>query len=179
MSTTVTYQCPNCGAEHKTVGAGVRLTCGACGKAYELTTLGELCAVDGNTEFSQVSEWVDWQRECVKKEILNGEYRLDTPVNVCAIVDAKCIYDLGAGRLTHDEKGFCLTGADGSFEYLQSPTAAYTINADFYFYQIADVINIGDKNIQYFCFPIGGKTSVFKARLAAEEAYKKARSIEE
>jgi hypothetical protein len=140
-----------------------------------LTTLGELCAEDNNTEFSQVSDWVDWQRESVKAELSEDKYRLDTPVNVCAIVDSKCIYDLGAGRLTHDKKGFCLTGVDGSFAYEQSATAAYTINADFYFYQIADVINIGDKNIQFFCFPIGEKTSVFKARLAAEEAYKQAK----
>jgi ribosomal protein S27AE len=174
----VLYKCPNCGVEHKMAGAGTRLTCGACGKAYELTTLGELCAEDKNTEFSQVSEWVDWQRESVKAELSEDKYRLDTPVNVCAIVDSKCIYDLGAGRLTHDKKGFCLTGVDGSFVYEQSATAAYTINADFYFYQIADVINIGDKNIQFFCFPIGEKTSVFKARLAAEEAYKQAKQAE-
>ncbi|MBQ4268229.1 MAG: 1-acyl-sn-glycerol-3-phosphate acyltransferase [Clostridia bacterium] len=171
----ILYKCPNCGAEHKTVGAGTRLSCGNCGKGYELTPLGEMQAVDGATEFTKISDWVDWQRESVKKELENGEYILDTPVNVCAIVDAKCIYELGAGRLTHDANGFCLTGADESFTYKQSATAAYTINADFYFYQIADVINIGDKNIQYYCFPIGEKTSVFKARLAAEEAYKLAR----
>ena len=40
-------------------------------------------------------------------------------------------------------------------------------------YEIGDVIAIGDKNMQYYCFPKDKTVNVAKARLAAEEAYKR------
>ena len=169
----VLYKCPHCLAEGKTEGVGTRLTCRACGKTYEMTELGEMKALDGKeTEISHIPDWFQWQRECVKKEIEEGRYALNVPVDICVMVDTKTIYDVGEGVLCHDENGFRLTGCDGKLDYKQSATAVYSINADFYWYQIADVINIGDFNVQYFCFPkIGGDVAA-KTRLAAEELFK-------
>ncbi|MBR2341594.1 MAG: 1-acyl-sn-glycerol-3-phosphate acyltransferase [Clostridia bacterium] len=168
----VLYKCPNCLTEGETVGAGTRVTCKHCQKEYELTELGEIQAVGADTEFSSVSEWVDWERDCVKREIEGGRYAFNEPVDIRVMVDTKTIYSVGEGALKHDENGFVLTGCGGKLEYKQSATAIYTINADFYWYQIADTINIGDLNVQYFCFPKSDKVSVFKARLATEELYK-------
>lgn len=41
-----------------------------------------------------------------------------------------------------------------------------------YWYEIGDVICIGDARIQYYCFPQDCGDIVAKARLAAEELYK-------
>ena len=52
-----------------------------------------------------------------------------------------------------------------------------TLNADFYWYRIGDVIGIGNRDCLYYCFPkpTNGKIPpVAKARLAAEEMYKRA-----
>jgi hypothetical protein len=90
-------------------------------------------------------------------------------------VDYKGIYMVGDGWLTHSAEGFRLTGCKGKLTYEQKPPASYTLNADFYWYCIGDVIGIGDKNTLYYCFPKaegGNVPPVAKARLAAEELYK-------
>jgi hypothetical protein len=153
-------------------GVRTRITCKNCQKEYEVTELGEIQAVGAGTEFSSVADWVDWERACVKKEIEEGMYELNEPVDIHVMVDTKTIYNVGEGNLKHDENGFLLTGCDGKLNYHQGATATYTINADFFWYQIADTINIGDSNAQYFCFPKSDEVSVFKARLATEELYK-------
>ena len=168
----VLYKCPHCLAEGKMVGAGTKLTCNNCQKEYELTELGKMQAVGADTEFEQIADWVDWERECVKTEIEEGRYAFNEPVRIHIMVDTKTIYDVGEGVLKHGDDGFLLTGCDGKLNYAQSATAVYSINSDFFWYQIADTINIGDMNVQYFCFPKSDEVSVFKARLAAEELYK-------
>ena len=168
----VLYKCPHCLAEGKTKGEGTTLTCTACGKVYEMTELGEMRAQDGDTEFSHIPDWYKWERECVKKEIEEGRYQLNVPVDVCLMVDTKTIYSVGEGVLEHDEKGFRLKSNDGEIDYEQSSSAVYSINADFYWYQIADTINIGNFDAQYYCFPKTGGDIVAKTRLAAEEMFK-------
>lgn len=168
----VLYKCPHCLAEGKTKGEGTRLTCLACGKEYELTELGEMQAVEGETEISHIPDWYKWERKCVREEIEAGTYGFELPVDIYIMVDTKSVYDVGEGVLKHDENGFRLTGCDGKLNYEQSATAVYSINADFWWYQIADTINIGDLNVQYFCFPKTGGDIVAKTRLAAEELFK-------
>ena len=166
------YKCPHCLAEGKTEGKGTLLTCHACGKQYELTEDGFMKALEGETEYPHVPDWYKWERECVRQEILAGEYSLDIPVNICVGVDTDCLYDVGDGRLVHDRNGFVLTGCNGELEYRQKPLSSYTLNSDFYWYKIGDMIGIGDKNILYYCFPKCEGDVVTKARLAAEEIYK-------
>ena len=49
--------------------------------------------------------------------------------------------------------------------------ACYGLYADYYWYEIADTICIGDNQRLYYCFP-KGRPIVAKTRLAAEELYK-------
>jgi 1-acyl-sn-glycerol-3-phosphate acyltransferase len=167
----ILYRCPKCCSEGTTVGEGTKLRCEKCGKSYELDSLGKMSACDGETEFPEISDWVDWQRECVKQEIINGEYRLDTEVDIRIIKDHKALYDVGRGRLVHDGNGLTLTGCEGKLEFNQPPLASHSLNVDFYWYTIGDIIGIGNKDILYYCFVDKG-IPVLKARLAAEEMYK-------
>jgi len=167
----ILYRCPHCQTEGKMEGRGVHLTCHACGKVYEMDTLGRLSAPDGNTAFSHIPDWYKWERECVREEIKNGTYLLDTPVDIAVLVDYKTLYMVGEGRLVHNQDGFTLTGCDGELTYIQSPNACYSLNADYYWYEIGDVIGIGNKERLYYCFP-KENANVAKARLATEEMYK-------
>jgi hypothetical protein len=76
------------------------------------------------------------------------------------------------GHLTHDENGFTLTGCDGKLSYTQGPLACYSVYSDYYWYEIGDMICIGDQEILYYCFPQEGGDVVAKTRLATEELYK-------
>ena len=108
----------------------------------------------------------------MQQEILDGTYRLDADVKISMLVDFKNIYDVGEGHLTHDRNGFVLTGCDGKLNYTQKPQACYGLYADYYWYEIADVICIGDNDTLYYCFPKGSADVVAKTRLAVEEMYK-------
>ena len=87
------------------------------------------------------------------------------------LVDYKAIYMVGSGRLVHDSEGFHLTGCDGKLDYTQSPLSGHSINVDYLWYEIGDVICLGDHDVLYFCFPKGGDC-VAKTRMAVEELYK-------
>ncbi len=168
----VLYKCPACLTEGKMVGEGIKLTCEHCRKEYELTEDGYMRAVDGVTEISHIPDWYRWERECVRKELTEGSYRLNVPVDICVMVDTSCVYRVGEGVLQHTKDGFVLDGCDGKLHYEQLPTASYSLYSDYYWYQIGDVICIGDARMQYYCFPKNQKDIVAKTRLAAEELYK-------
>ena len=167
----ILYRCAHCGAEGHMEGKGTGLTCGACGKHYELTPLGRLEATEGETEFPHIPDWYAWEREQVRRELLEGTYRLEAEVDIGMMVDYKAIYMVGKGYLTHDREGFTLTGCDGRLRYSQKPLSSYGLYADYFWYEIGDVICIGDRDCLYYCFPRGGDV-VAKTRLAAEELYK-------
>ena len=168
------YKCPACGKEGEMDGKGTTLTCHACGKIYELDTLGKLHATEGETEFPHIPDWYEWEREEVKKEILDGTYSLDIDVDIIIMTDYKALYRVGEGRLTHSTEGFRLTGCDGKIDYTQPTRFSHSLNADYLWYEIGDVICIGDADRSFYCFPKSGDV-VAKTRLATEELYKMAK----
>ncbi len=165
----ILYRCPHCQTEGQTEGEGVMLTCKACQKAYTLDEHGYLTAEDA--AFTHIPDWYNWQRQQVRQELEKGTYKLETHVKIAMLVDTKALYMVGEGKLTHDEKGFRLTGCDGKLDYTQGPLTSHTLNSDYYWYEIGDVICIGNRDALYYCFPTGGDV-VAKTRLAAEELYK-------
>lgn len=168
----ILYKCPACKAEGRMCGRGETITCSACGKVYRMNEYGEMQALDGDTEFSHIPDWYAWERQEVKREIENGTYRLDTAVDIGMFVDSKAIYMVGEGRLVHSEEGFGIIGCEDKLNYSQKPLAGYSLYADYYWYEIGDVICIGNKDTLYYCFPKDKSVSVAKARLATEELYK-------
>ena len=88
------------------------------------------------------------------------------------LINTKCVYRVGEGRLVHTTEGFHLTGCDGQIDYKLKPQKSYSLYSDYYWYEIGDMISIGDTKIQYYCFPKNQENVVAKTRLAAEELYK-------
>lgn len=152
-------------------GKGTALTCGACGKVYEMDELGELHAQTGRTEFPHIPDWYRWERDCVRQELASGDYRLETGVRIGMMVDRKAIYLVGEGVLRHDRNGFVLDGCGGKLHYEQKPLASYGLYADYYWYELGDMICIGKRDCLYYCFPETDGV-VAKTRLAAEELFR-------
>jgi len=167
----ILYKCTHCGTENKMEGKGIHLTCHGCGKKWEMDVYGQLAACEGQTEYPHIPDWYTWQRQCVRRELEDGTYLLDTDVDIAVQVNLDGVCMIGSGHLTHSLEGFRLTGADGQLDYTQSPVASHTLYSDYYWYEIGDVIGIGNNEFSYFCFP-KGEVSVTKARLATEELYK-------
>ena len=168
----VLYKCPKCGSEDGMKGSGTHITCRHCGNEFELSEYGVLKPSGDSRGFEHIPDWYRWERECVRKELVDNTYRLEIPVLISMLVDTNSIYNVGEGVLTHTRDGFHLTGCDGRLEYFQDPMASYSLYADYYWYEIGDVICIGDERAQYYCFPKSDTDVVAKTRLACEELYK-------
>ncbi|MCF0136129.1 MAG: 1-acyl-sn-glycerol-3-phosphate acyltransferase [Lachnospiraceae bacterium] len=177
----ILFKCPCCLSEGQTEGRGTRLTCRACGAEFEMDELGQLSWVSESNSVAQSStipfnlshipSWYAWERECVRQDILEGRYLLDTEVDIGLLVDYKALYLVGSGRLRHDKNGFLLEGCEGKLRYSQPPTACYSLYSDYFWYEIGDVVCIGNKDCLYYCFP-KQKDVVAKTRMAQEEIFK-------
>lgn len=184
----IIIKCENCGETYELMedgtlenitagvnnsGASANVTAGASnGGASANVTTGASGAAHA-TRFTLITDWYRWERECVRKELLTGTYKLDAEVDILMLVDLKSMYRVGSGRLIHDNSGFTLTGCNGKLEYHQKPSASYGLYADYFWYEIGDMISIGDTKAQYYCFPKpSASVNVAKARLAAEELFK-------
>ena len=167
----ILYKCPHCGEENRMEGKGIHLTCHACKKQWEMDEYGQLSALGAETEYPHIPDWYTWQRNCVRKELEEGTYLLDIDVDIAVQVNLDGVCMIGSGHLTHDANGFHLVSADGKLDYKQSAVFSHTLYSDYYWYEIGDMIGIGDNVFSYFCFP-KENISVTKARLATEELYK-------
>ncbi len=168
----VLYKCPHCLSEGKMEGSGTSIVCKECGAKYHLDELGFLKAENVEGKFDHVPDWYAWERNCVKEELQNGTYSLETNVDIMMLVDTKCVYKVGSGTLTHTTNGFTLKGCDDKLDFSIPPSASYSLYSDYFWYEIGDVICIGDSKALYYCFPKDKNDIVAKTRLAAEELYK-------
>lgn len=168
----VLYKCPHCLNEGVLKGEGTTIKCASCDAEYELTEYGFLNAKGCEAKFLHIPDWYRWERECVRNEIENGTYDFEADVDICMMVDMKAIYRVGEGHLSHTKEGFVLDGCDGQLHYTQHPKASYSLYSDYYWYEIGDVVCIGNQNALYYCFPKLENAIVAKARLAAEELFK-------
>lgn len=167
----VLYKCPHCMSEDSMEGIGSNIVCHNCNASYELTTLGYLKNNSDTSIFTHVPDWYKWERECVRKEIEDGTYNITADVDIMMMVDYKSIYHVGSGVLTHNLNGFNLIGCDGELSFSCKPTQTYSCYSDYYWYEIGDVICIGDTQTSYYCFPKDSGDIVAKIRLATEELY--------
>ena len=176
----VLYKCSKCGREGEMYARGIELKCTRCGAKWDLTEDGSLLeksighsTPDGSKDnFATVPAWFRWEREQVRKEIAEGKYHLKTEVEIYMMVNTKAIYHVGQGTLEHSAAGFTLDGCNGKLHYEQKPQASYSLYSDYYWYEIGDMICIGDMKTLYYCFPKQAGDIVAKARIATEELYK-------
>lgn len=168
----VLYKCPHCLVEGNMFTKGAELVCSECGHKYTLDEYGYLVHEGEGGKFNHVPDWYAWERECVRRELEDGTYKLSDGVDIYMLVDTKALYQVGEGEISQTAEGIHLTGLDGKLDIFQKPQAAYTLNTDFNWYEIGDIICIADKGRLYYCFPKTKRDIVSKARLAAEEAYK-------
>lgn len=166
----ILFKCPHCMTEGKTEGKGIRLVCHECGAEYEMDELGRLKCTNNETKFDHIPDWFAWEREQTRQEIIDGTYLLDTDCDIAILKDTKALYMVGTGHLRHDNNGFVLDGCDGKLHYEQAPSSSYSVNSDYFWYEIGDIVSIGTNNCLYFCFP-KKPNIVAKTRLAAEEMY--------
>ncbi len=175
----VLYQCPACRAEYRMNSKGTRLFCEACGKQWEMTELSELKAVSGETEFSHIPDWYEWERANVRAEVEAGTYSTgELPVTVGSLPKATFIR-LGEGVMVHDMNGFAVRGTDkdgDAFEMIKDVPSLYSCHIEYeYLGKHGDCVDLNTLEDTWYCFPHDCAFSVTKMALATEELYFKYR----
>ena len=176
----VLYKCPACHAEFRMSSAGRELACEACGKRWEYTELGELQAKAGETEFSHIPDWSEWERACVREEVRSGTYSTgELKVVVDTLPNAKRFIRLGEGTLVHDMTGFHVKGtdADGDPFAMEKPVESlYSCHIEYdYLGKHGDCVDLNTLTDTWYIYPDASPTSpgfsVTKMALATEELY--------
>lgn len=172
----VLYQCPHCMTEYRMSSKGSQLHCDACGKVWSMTELGELTADGGNTEFSHIPDWYEWERANVRREVENGTYSTgEMPVTVDSLPNAKRFIRLGEGIMTHDMNGFRVYGktADGEpFQMIKSVPSLYSCHIEYeYLGKHGDCVDLNTLEDTWYIYPHNCVFSVTKMALATEELY--------
>lgn len=171
----VLYKCPHCGKEYRMSTKGTVLTCGYCCHEWEMSEYGELSAREGETYFSHVPDWYEWQRASVKKEIEEDNYILDVPCKIKSLPNSKGFINVGEGRLVHSKDGFSLTGKWKESDWkLEIPTSSlYSVHIEYnYKVEHRDCIDLSTLSETFFVYPKGSEFSVTKISLATEELFK-------
>ena len=175
----VLYQCPHCKAEYRMASEGTELFCKACGRRWQYTELGELHAEEGETVFSHIPDWYEWERGNVRAEVENGTYDSgELPVTVRSLPNAKRFILLGEGRMRHDMNGFTVRGTDGDgdpFEMVKPVPSLYSCHIEYeYLGRFGDCVDLNTLDDTWYVYPHDCDFAVTKMALATEELYQKA-----
>ncbi len=171
----VLYQCPKCKAEYRMGSENDELFCEACGKRWKMGEYGELAAVSGETEFSHIPDWYEWERTNVAAEVAAGTYRFEGDVHVDSLPNAKGYVRLGKGKLLHDMTGFTLEGAYEGEPYAGHWAAdtLYSCHIEYdYLGKYGDCVDLNTLSDTLYIYPEGKYFSVTKLALATEELYR-------
>ena len=170
----VLYQCPHCGKEYRMDSKGTQLFCKACGHIWEYSELGELQAVEGETYFSHIPDWYEWERDNVRKEVEAGTYHFEGEVHTSMMPKDKFV-PIGNGHLVHDMHGFTLTGEfEGEKYKVELPAGMhYGVHIEYeYLGKYGDCVDLNTLDNTYYVYPYGEDFAVTKFSLACEEIFK-------
>ena len=176
----ILYQCPHCLTESEMDSQGTEIFCTHCGKRWNLNEDGTLSALEGETEFSHVPDWFNWEREQVKGQIERGEYSYADDVEVYSFPRCYRFIPLGKGKITHDpEKGFILDGTFRKKPYHieRSPLENYSLHVEYAHNVIKpeDCFELSTENDCFYCYPTK-KDVITKLAFATEEIYNRAKA---
>ena len=171
----VLYQCPHCGVESQMASEGAEIFCKSCGKRWLLREDGDLQALEGETEFSHVPDWFEWQREQVRLQVRNGTYRFEDHVDVYSLPRCWRFIHLGDAKITHDaENGFVLEGHHNGAPYriqrMPLDTNSLHIEYDYCYIKPFDCFDISTEKDSFYCYP-KQENVVTKLAFATEEIY--------
>ena len=172
----ILYKCPHCKSESGMRSSGTEIYCEDCKKRWTLGEDGTLLANEGETEFDHIPSWFSWEREEVKREIVEGRYGFSDEVDVHSLPGCWKFEALGKATLTHDaERGFTLEGFYNGEAYrierLPLLTNSLHVEYDFPHIKPFDCIDISTEKDSFYCFPTK-ENVVTKLSLAVEEIYK-------
>ena len=114
---------------------GIRTPYSGRAEGLHKVLYGELRADEGETEFSHIPDWYEWERENVRREVEAGSYSSGVlPVRVDSLPNARRFLRLGEGTMVHDMNGFAVRGItpEGEpFEMIKTVPSLYSCHIEY------------------------------------------------
>lgn len=179
----VLYQCPHCGTEFQMGSEGAEIFCKHCGKRWLWEETGDLRALEGETEFSHIPDWYEWERQQVRQQIEGGTYTYTDTVDVHSMPGCWKWNHLGDAKVSHDrDNGFILEGhyRGKPYRIQRKPLESNSLHIEYDFRQLKplDCFDISTERDSFYCYPSQDNVCT-KLALATEEIYQRAIRIKQ
>ena len=177
----VLYQCPACGVEHEMDSKGTELFCRACGKQWTVNEDMSITANEGETEFSHLPDWYNWERTQVEKQIAEGTYCFEDEVEVFSMPRCWKFEKLGKARVRHTvDEGWVIEGTYRGEDYRihRQPIHQNSLHVeyDYCYIRPEDCFDISTEDDSYYCYPLTRKNVLTKLAFATEIIHQRARN---
>ena len=177
----VLYQCPACGVEHEMDSEGTQIYCKKCGKRWNLNEDGTLSALSGETEFSRVPDWYNWERTQVEEQIEKGTYSFEDEVEVFSMPRCWKFEKLGKAKIRHTiDEGFVLEGHYNGEDYrihrMPIQQNSLHVEYDYCYIRPEDCFDISTENDSFYCYPETRKNVITKLAFATEILHERAKN---
>lgn len=169
------YKCPACKTEHQTDSKGTKLWCNSCGKTWEMDEYGQLRALEGETEFSHIPDWSNWERACVREEIENRTYYFEDEVRIETLPNAWKFYKQGMGKLiqTTEETRVECNYYGEPYVLSRSAKSLESMHIEYDYLGRGDCVDISIPDDSFWCY-LTKRDAITKISFATEEIHKKA-----
>ncbi len=169
------YKCPACKTEYQTDSAGTKLWCNCCKKTWEMDEYGRLHALEGETEFSHIPDWSNWERACVREEIDNGTYYFEDDVRIETLPNAWKFYKQGMGKLiqTPEETRVECTYYGEPYVLRRSVKSLESMHIEYDYLGRGDCVDISIPDDSFWCY-LTKRDAITKISFATEEIHKRA-----
>ncbi len=166
------YKCPACLSESQTDSEGTLLWCNHCGKKWEMDEYGALHALEGDTEFSHIPDWSNWERECVRKEIADGTYHFEDEVRIETLPSSFRFYKQGMGRLiqTPTETRIECTCYGKPLTLVRSAMDLESMHIEYDYLGRGDCVDISVPDDSFWCY-LSKRDAITKISFATEEMH--------
>ena len=166
------YKCPACKTEHETDSAGEYLWCNHCGKRWYMDEFGQLKAVEGETEFTHIPDWSNWERACVRKEIEEGTYYFEDDVRVETLPNSFRFYKQGMGKLIQTPTETIIQCNYYGEEYTLKKSAQEleSLHIEYDYLKRGDCVDISIPDDSFWCY-VSKRDVITKLSFATEEIH--------
>ena len=170
----ILYKCPDCKTEFALETEEDIIVCKHCGLKVKVNEYYDLERVQCNNIPKDIDEWFKWQRRCVRKEILNDDFKLSFAGSICTIKldklrkEEKSKQVLSIGNVTLNNKGLffkgSLNGEKVDFAFNANSIYSLTLSTKGYLEFYSD-------NEYYMIYPKEKNKELIKWTLASEEIH--------
>ena len=169
------YKCPACKTEYQTDSKGTKLWCNCCGKSWEMDEYGQLHALEGETEFSHIPDWSNWERACVREEIENGTYYFEDDVRIETLPNAWKFYKQGMGKLIQncEETRVECNYYGEPYVLCRSAKSLESMHIEYDYLGRGDCVDISIPDDSFWCY-LSKRDAITKISFATEEIHKRA-----